>query len=237
MKTKSEIDAWMAALEWTPETAESCITDICVYLKSEQADVWLGVVPHISAGLECLADNPDELYRLAAQIHNAAPTSKQRILATILASVNAALPVYLVQTAVMFGALVPILANRNYTLSQRLAWIKEHTHDVLTQGGKESYKAGLETPIKDALALKFFMVATSKAYDFFLWGDVSLPASEVATMQFLEMNAPNLVGKIDLVMTLGLSYADAVDMLIDAGDGKQVKTMLDLPGLDGTQGP
>jgi hypothetical protein len=233
MKTQMEIDSWLDALEWTPETAESCVLDIGVYLHQETVAEWLRVVPYISTGLECLADNPDKLYRLAAHLHNVAPPhGREKILAMILASVDAALPEFLVHEAITSGALVPILANRNYTLSQRLAWIKEYQHDVLGQGGRDSWGSTLETPIKDALALWFFMAATRGGYDFFYWGKGRLSVPEVSDKQFLEMNAPNLVERIDFALTLGLSYGEAVDMLIDASEGKQAEAMLDLPALN-----
>jgi hypothetical protein len=232
MKNPDEIDTWIATLEWTPETAESRVAELCEYLQEESIEVWRRLVPRISAGLDCLADNPDELYRLTGNLYQAAPFAGRTIRARILASVNAALPEHIVVGALMFGALMPILANRNYTLSQRLAWLKEYNNDVFTIWGIESFESALETPIKDALALRFYIGATAYRNSIYDWGNERLPASAVSTRQFLEMNAPNLVGKIDLVMTLGLSYANAFDMLIDAGDGKRPETLLDLPTLN-----
>jgi hypothetical protein len=237
MKSHLEIDAWLDTLEWTPETAKSCVVDLCAYLKDKDAAELVRLVPRISAGLECLADNPDELYRLADYVYQASQVGQRKILAVILASVNAALPEHHVQEAIRFGALVPILVNRSYTISQRLAWLKKHPSDVFVRGGVGVYQSALETPIKDALALWCFMEATGGGYDFFEWGSIRLPASEVATKKFLQMHAPNLVETIDIVMTLGLSYGEAVDMLIDAGDGKLKEAMLALPGLDDTQAP
>jgi hypothetical protein len=231
MKHHFEIDAWMGALEWTPKTAESRVTELCAYLKDERADVWMSVVPHISAGLECLTDNSDELHRLAAHIHDLSPPATRKIRAMILASVNAALPERLVQDAINAGALVHVLANKNYTLSQRLTWMKEHNNRAFSPWCLDSYESALETPLKDALALRFYIAATRSRFDMLCWGNEPLPASEVATKSFLERNAPNLVEKIDIVLTLGLSYADAFDMLIDAGDEQMSKPMLDLPQL------
>jgi hypothetical protein len=71
MKSNLEIDAWMGALEWTPETADLCVADLCAYLKDEHRLIWRRLAPRIGAGLTCLKGSPDELYRLAMQVYDA----------------------------------------------------------------------------------------------------------------------------------------------------------------------
>jgi hypothetical protein len=233
MKSNLEVDTWMGALEWNPETAQSCVNALCAYLGQEPAEVWMRVVPDISAGLECLADNPQYLYRLAEQVYTVSTYGNPKILAMILASVNAALPEYYVQEAIRLGAMVPILKNRNYTMEQRLTWLKEHAAYVFTQGGIGPHEDSLETPIKDALILYFFMSANRGRIHDERWRDVGLTEAEAAEKQFLNTRAPGIANQIELVQALGLSYAAAVDMLIGVGDGKEAAPALGLPALDG----
>jgi hypothetical protein len=233
MKHQLEIDAWMGALKWTPETAESCVVDLCAYLKNKPV-VWIHFAPYISAGLRCLVDNPDELYRLALHVYNESPNGGRKLLAMILASVDAALPERLVQEAIRTGALMSILVNKNYTIAQRLSWLKENPAYLFVQGGVGSYEASLETPIKDALMLYFFMSAAKGGISGFHWRSVGLTASEAADKQFLQTRAPGIAEQIDIVRALDLTFANAVDMLIDTCDGKWAAPVLDLPSLSET---
>lgn len=231
MEQQLELDAWLASLDWTPATAEVRVAEVCQQLKNAHSEVWLHRAPRIGACLGCLANNPDELYRLAVHVFDQSPNASPKILAVILASVDATLPERLAQEAIRTGAMGIMLLNKNYTLSQRMGWLKEHSGQLFPQKVKILQDADLEAPLKDALALWFFISANKGGVSMLSWMGVDLVEVEVSKRTFLEMNAPSLLEHVDIVQALDLSFADAFDMLID--DGK----MLALPELDETPEP
>jgi hypothetical protein len=237
MTTTLPIDIWTDTFAWTPDTAESCVTELCSQLKSEHLSIWYSVAPRIGAGLTCLASHPDELYRLTLHIHKESGDSSRILLGNILAGVKAELPERLVLEALPNGGLMPILHNRNYTVTQRLSWLREHTEWIIPQGGIEAHAGDLESPIKNALVLWIFMEANKGQVIFFHWLKGGITEEFASSLKFIETHAPGIVDQIGMVQTLGLSYTEAFNMLIDVGAGKQVEAVLALPDLDDTQGP
>jgi hypothetical protein len=223
-----DLAAWMAALDWTPETAATCVADLCVYLKDEHSSTWDDLAPSIGDGLTCLAGSPDELYRLALQVYDACPNASSNLLGRILAGVDAELPERLVLATIQNGCLIPILYSKSYTVVQRLSWLRGHIGYVIPQGGLGTHDGALEEPIKTALMLWFFMEANKGALPDIMWQKAGMQQEFVSTASFLETHAPSIVKRIDMVKTLGLSYHEAFDMLIDDGE------KLALPGLDET---
>jgi hypothetical protein len=231
MEQPLDLDAWIDNLEWTPETAGARVEVICRHLKNALPSTWLHFAPRIGASLGCLADNPDELYRLAVHVYNESPNASHKILAVILASVDATLPEHLAQEAVRTGAMGIMLTNKNYALSQRLSWLREHSDHVFPQKVKILRATDLEAPLKDALALWFFIAANKGEASMLSWMGVDLVEFEVSKREFLEMNAPSLLKHVDIVQVLGLSFADAFDMVMGAGCGEKASPMLELPDL------
>jgi hypothetical protein len=234
MKSNLEVDTWMGALKWTPETAESCVVDLCAYLKNEHRPTWHRLAPRIGAGLTCLAGSQDELYRLAVHVQEAAQDSTGHVLGKILAGVDAELPERYVFGAIRYGGTLAIMGNQNYSVMQRLAWLKDYAKYVLREGNMLLHMARVELPIKEALAIWCYMEAARGDLQPANWPAASLERSDVSK-EFLRLHAPSVVDQIDIVQVLGLPYAAAVDMLIDAGNGEGVAPVLDLPELNGAR--
>jgi hypothetical protein len=235
------LEAWLGTLEWTPENAEAHALQLYEFLTNEKLPGWERLLPHVGKGLACLADNPGELQRIVNLVSNVPSTNvmASRLIAMLLASVNAALPENLVLQAITKGALMMVLENKSYTITQRLTWLKEYAGYVLAVGAVISYMERFEQPIKDAINLWCFMQAANRTIPPSVWVAAGKGASEAAKKEFMDMDAPGVADQLKLVQTLGLSYADAVDMLIDTGNGGVLQPMLDLPEIDEshTHGP
>lgn len=168
-------------------------------------------------------------------IYNTSPGGSRKILALILAAVNAALPEPMAQEAVRDGAMGPMLFNSNYTIAQRLLWLKARPTQVFLQKVTWGQAADLAEPLKDAVMLCFFMAANKGETSLLNWMRVGLDESVTSKREFLERNAPGLLPKIDIVHALDLSYSDAVDLLIGYGNGLRPTPPLDLPDIEGPQ--
>jgi hypothetical protein len=224
---------WLDTLEWAPANAEAHVLDICLYLKHEALSEWENFLPRIGNGLACLADNPDELSRIVDLIPDADPKiGAPKLMARLIASVNAQLPEHLVLKAIETGGLLAVMGNKNYPIAQKLTWLKGNTAHVFYEGDVLSHMARVDLPIKEAIALWCSMQAVKGELAPALWPGVPLFRKDVVKKEFLAMHAPNIGDRIDIVNTLGLSYAEAVDMLVDAGDGKMTQPMLCLPEIE-----
>lgn len=217
-------------MEWTPATAAACVEKLCTYLKGEHISTWYHFSPQISEGLTCIADNPDEIYRLALHIKNATGVKEKMLLGRILARVDAELPEHIATQAITQGAMLPLLCNKNYTVKQRLAWIREYADYIIPQGGIGRHD-DLETPLKNALMLWFFMEANKGTVPDFVWKQAGWAESAVAKMSFLEETAPDIVERVHMAQAVGLPYKGAFDMLVDEG------CAAGLPDLDAADAP
>lgn len=233
------MDAWLDTLEWSPENTEANAVKIYAFLKNQKLPVWESYLPRIGKGLACLADNPSELHRIVTLIRNdsGVTIAASKLVAIMLASVNARLPDSLVQLAIIDGGLLLVLENKNYTVVQRLNWLKVNADYILREGAVLPHMALIEIPMREAIALLCFMEANKGVQLPSYWHSAGLVMASVAEKEFLAMHAPGIADRIDIVQTLGLSYADAVDMLIDAGDGKLSQPMLDLPEIEAAGAP
>jgi hypothetical protein len=227
------MDVWLDTWTWTPEEAEGNIRNMCLFLINANLHEWERFLPRIGEGLACMASNPGELYRIidVTTSGSGVKVGPSKLLAMLIASVNAEMPEHFVVEAVRKGGMLSVLANKHYPIAQRLTWLKQYADYVLPEGDFARRRRKVGAPLRQALALWCFMAANKGDIPSPIWRAAGLVAEGVATKRFLETYAPSIVEHIDTVNALELSYADAVDMLIDTGDGKWGQPLLDLPDL------
>lgn len=233
------IGAWLDTLKWTPGNTKNNVAKLCSFLRDEPLQVWENFLPSIGSGLTYLDDNPLEVEKIVTTLTNAPYTKigQPKLMALVLASINAALPERFVIEAIQTSGLLYVLENKNYPVQQRLGWLKTYEDYAMSAGNVMAHMGRMAPPLKDALALLCFLSANKRDTPAPVWRAAGLVESNVSKRDFLEVNAPSLLEKIDLVLALDLSYADAVDMVIDAGDEKLQASMLSLPELSDAVAP
>jgi hypothetical protein len=230
LQTKVIFGAWLDTLDWSSEMASKNMRQVSEMLINDyNRELWNFALPKIGKGLVSYKGDPRVL------IDNNHVTRTGSMCGHIVASIDAVLPSELTLFAVSRGGLITILLNTRYSMATRLAFLSEHADSIVPNGRAGSFLKTLkvlENPLKGAFALWCFMSANSDRYDYSYWDAAGITRSAAAKPRFLEIHAPEALKQINVVETLSLSYAAALDLYLGSLNFHGAQQSIELPELN-----
>lgn len=210
------LEAWLETLLWTPDTAGANIVAIDKTFKS--AEVWLPYIAKIGQGLKCLSGAPAELQKILSLLSRARGTNADLLQAQLSSAAGPVLSERDIQANLKTdpGCILMLLSNPEYSVEQRLGWLRNHSECLVAAKRLAVVLPGLESPLREGVALACVLQATSAGANKDAWKTAGVSIANTAGQtKFLNAYAPELKSKIATVRTLDISFQDALDMYLD----------------------